>query len=80
MSEIYNILSVKRLYRKNFQTQWQRALFYRVTTDGTPGHNIITLPWWFFDGTPRVGDQMEFIWDYNVYNLVQWQIHKQKTK
>ncbi len=80
MSEIYNILSVKHVYSKSFQTQFQRERFYQVTFAGTPGHNVITLPWWCFRGVPRVGDQMEFIWDYNVYNLVQWQIHKQKTK
>ncbi len=80
MAGMYQVLSVKRLYRKNFQTHFLRQRYYQVTFNGAPGHNVITLPWWCFRGVPARGVQIEFIWDGNVYNHLQWKIHRQKTK
>ncbi len=82
MGKIYDILKVGAI-RRNQMYYGGRIIYYKVTVNDVPGHDIITLPYFKFSDKPHIGDKIENVALLNgsasMYS-VDWVVHKRKTK
>ncbi len=77
---VEQILDVKRVRRNVGILEPEIVVNYIVVTDGVPGHNVYTLPWYNFNRKPVVGDLLERAgrMEYSKYSIIM-RVHKQNT-